>query len=61
MVSKAATEEPHIRIATIAEAMLKQFGGNAILISRDQVQLATGVAAERWASIIKYLEDHVTD
>jgi hypothetical protein len=56
MTSDADASEEVARIAIIADALVEQFGINAILVAEKQAQAATGQAAERWYAILSYLK-----
>ena len=56
MASNAANDETHIGIATIAEAVMKQFGTQAIAVATNQATIAIGNDAIRWHKIVEYID-----
>jgi hypothetical protein len=57
MALKAQTYESRARTASIAEAVTKQFGGDAIRVARRQAEAASGEAAECWHAVLSYLQE----
>jgi len=55
MALEAVTEEGYLRIATIAEALVEQFGVDAVRVAERQVEEASGEAAGHWDAILRCL------
>ncbi len=58
MALKAPDNEALARIATIAEAVVRQFGADAIRVAEHQAEGASGDVAESWYAVVDYLETH---
>ena len=56
MTLEAQAGEGVTRIATIAEAVAKQFGADAIGVAQRQAEQASGEVAERWYAVLNYLQ-----
>ena len=56
MASEAQTDEAFVRIATFAQAVVQQFGADAIRVAERQAAEASGEIAERWSAIVLYLK-----
>jgi hypothetical protein len=56
MALEAHTDESLARIATLAEAVVKQFGADAVRVAEYQAKNASGEVAESWYAIMGYLQ-----
>jgi hypothetical protein len=55
MAREAETVEVFARLATFSEALVEQFGVDAMRIAETQAESASGEVAKRWHAILNHL------